>query len=88
LTPRQLPTLPLERIAVVGASVSAGFGGAPFGDLVTAAATRSSVESYASICLVREPVGDTRSQIDKAIAFRATAVIAGLLFWDVYRSPS
>lgn len=72
---------------MVGASVSAGFGGAPFGDLVTAAATRSSVESYASLFLFRDPVGDTRSQIDKAIAFRATVVIAlDLLFWDVYRS--
>ncbi len=78
--------LPVERIAIVGASVSAGFGGAPFGELVSAAAKRSKVESFANLFLFRDPIGDTRSQIDQAIAFRATAVIAlDLLFWDVYR---
>jgi len=86
LTASQQPSLPVERIAVVGASVSAGFGGVSFGELVTAAAPRSKVESYASIFLFRDPVGVTRSQIDQAIAFRATAIIGlDLLFWDVYR---
>ena len=72
---------------IVGASVSAGFGGAPFGDLITAAAKRSSVASYANLFLFRDPVGETHTQIDQALAFHATTVIAlDLLFWDVYRS--
>ncbi len=86
LTSGQQPTLPLERIAVVGASVSAGFGGVPFGDLVTTAAPRSKVESYATLFLFRDPVGVTATQIDQAIAFRATVIVGlDLLFWDVYR---
>lgn len=87
LTPSQQPSLPLDRIAVVGASVSAGFGGMSFGQLVTAAAKRSKVEAYANLFLFRDPIGDTRSQIDQAIGFRATTIIGlDLLFWDVYRS--
>jgi hypothetical protein len=83
----QQPSLPLDRIAIVGASVSAGFGGAPFGDLVTAGAKRSKVEAYANLFLFRDPVGETTSQIDRAIAFKATTIIGlDLLFWDVYRS--
>ena len=86
LTGRQLPSLPLDRVAVLGASVSAGFGGAPFGDLI-AAAGPSTVESFANLFLFRDPIGETRSQVDQAIAFRATTVIAlDLLFWDVYQS--
>lgn len=87
LTRAQQPSLPLERIAIVGASVSAGFGGAPFGDLVAAAARRSAVASFANLFLFRDPIGETTSQIDQAIAFRATTIIGlDLLFWDVYRT--
>jgi hypothetical protein len=79
--------LPTSRIAIVGASVSAGFGGAPFGDLFTAAATRSAVASYANIFLFRDPIGETKHQIDQAIEFRADTIVAlDLLFWDVYGS--
>lgn len=86
LTPGQQASLPLDRIAVVGASVSAGFGGVSFGELVTAAAPRSKVESYATLFLFRDPVGVTATQIDQAIAFRATTILGlDLLFWDVYR---
>lgn len=82
------PALPLERIAIVGASVSVGFGGTPFGEAFAAAAPRSRVESYANLYLFRDPVGDSRAQIERALAFRPSALFAiDFLFWDVYGSP-
>lgn len=79
--------LPTDRIAIVGASVSAGFGGAPFGELFAAAAPRSNVESFASTFLFRDPIGEASTQIDHAIAFHAQTIVAlDLLFWDVYGS--
>lgn len=81
------PALPVDRIAIVGASVSVGFGGTPFGEAFAAAAPRSTVESYANLMLFRDPIGDGRLQIDKAIAFRPTALVAiDFLFWNVYGS--
>jgi len=83
--PEQGPRLPVERIAIVGASVSAGFGGAPFGDAFKQAAKGSAVESWANVMLFRDPVGETKLQLQKAIEFHATTVIAiDLLFWHVY----
>jgi hypothetical protein len=77
--------LPLDRIAIVGASVSAGFGGTPFGEAFTAAAPRAVVESEANVVLFRDPLGDTKHQLDRAVAFHPTVVIAlDLLFWDAY----
>jgi hypothetical protein len=59
----------------------------PFSDAFVAAAPRSKVESEANVMLFRDPIGDSRIQIDKAIAFRATAVVAlDFLFWDIYGS--
>jgi hypothetical protein len=87
------PALAVERIAIVGASVSAGFGGTPFGDAFRQATKRCSsgprctaaVESWANIMLFRDPVGETKLQLGKAIELRATTVIAlDLLFWHVY----
>ena len=75
-----LPALPLERIAVVGASVSAGFGGMPFGDAFVAAAPRSQIEAAANVMLFQDPIGESRIQIERAIAFHATAVVA-LSIW-------
>ena len=84
---RSEPALPTSRIAIVGASVSAGLGGTPFGDLFAAAAPRSKVEAYANVWLFRDPVGDTHAQIDRAIGFHAESIFAiDLLFWDVYGS--
>jgi hypothetical protein len=83
------PALPLERISITGASVSAGFGGTPFGDAFTAAAPRSKVDASASTLLFRDPIGDTKRQLAQATAFKATTVFAlDLLFWDVYGSSS
>lgn len=95
-TPAKEPgaALPIVRIGVVGASVSAGFGGTPWGDAFRAAAkpcptpateSCTAVESWANALLFRDPVGETRAQVDKAIAFHATTVVAiDLLFWHVY----
>src|SRR6185503_11419870 len=57
------PALPLERIAIVGASISAGFGGTPFGDAFTQAAGRSKVDAAADAMLFRDPVGNTTKQL-------------------------
>jgi hypothetical protein len=84
--------LPVERIAVVGASVSAGFGGTPFGDAFRQATKRcpaprctAAVESFANLMLFRDPMGETQLQLGKAIELRATTVIAlDLMFWHVY----
>ena len=86
--------LPIARVAIVGASVSAGFGGTPWGDAFQAAVkpcpkpgteSCTAVESWANALLFRDPVGETRAQLGKAIAFHATTVVAiDLLFWHVY----
>ncbi|MDB4963517.1 MAG: hypothetical protein JWP01_3516 [Myxococcales bacterium] len=82
------PALPTARIAIVGASVSAGFGGTPFGDAFTQAARGSVIESQADVLLFRDPIGNSAKQIDAAIAFKATTIVAlDFLFWDVYGSP-
>jgi hypothetical protein len=82
------PALDTARIAIVGASVSAGFGGAPFGEVFQAAAKGSVVESAANLFLFRDPIAGSKEQIDKALAFRATTVIAiDFLFWNLYGSP-
>ncbi|HEU4612103.1 MAG TPA: hypothetical protein VFS15_08500 [Kofleriaceae bacterium] len=73
----------------MGASVSAGFGGTPFGDAFEHAARRSKVASWANVMMFRDPVADTRAQLAKAIEFHATTVIAiDLLFWHVYNVHS
>jgi hypothetical protein len=83
------PALPLSRIGIVGASVSAGLGGTPFGDAFRQAAKGASVESWANVMLFRDPVGETRQQLGKALAFHATTVVGvDLLFWHVYNVGS
>src|SRR3990167_6538561 len=64
------PALPLERISIVGASVSAGFGGVPFGDAFTLAAKGAKVDASASTLLFRDPIGDTHRQLAQATAFK------------------
>jgi hypothetical protein len=82
---RSGPALPLERIAIVGASVSAGFGGMPFGDAFTAAAPRSKIDTAASTLLFREPLRDIKRQLAQASAFAPSTVVAlDLLFWCAY----
>src|ERR1700733_1233091 len=86
-TSKPRPALPLDRIAIVGASVSAGLGGTPFGDAFSAAAPHAKVESEANVMLFRDSIGDTKHQLELAIAFHPTTIVAlDLLFWDVYGS--
>ncbi|NVB83732.1 MAG: SGNH/GDSL hydrolase family protein [Kofleriaceae bacterium] len=67
--------------------MSAGFGGTPFGDAFTAAAKRSKVDTAANVMMFRDPMGDTKRQLDQAVAFKPTTIVAlDLLFWDVYGS--
>jgi hypothetical protein len=81
------PALPLDRIAIVGASISAGFGGTPFGDAFARAAPHSAVESEANLMMFRDPPGDTHAQLAKAAAFHPTTIVAlDFLFWDLYGS--
>ncbi|HEY4055157.1 MAG TPA: hypothetical protein VGM39_01070 [Kofleriaceae bacterium] len=86
--PRTGPAFDASRIVIVGASVSAGFGGLSFGDAFkTAVKPTSTVESVASSFLFRNPVGDSTKQLDRAVELHATAVIAiDYLFWDIYGS--
>ena len=77
--------MPLDRIAIVGASVSAGFGGQSFGDAFTAAAPRAQVTSAADVMLFRDPLGNSRNQIDTVIAWKPSVIVAlDFLFWDIY----
>jgi hypothetical protein len=79
------PALPSDRIAIVGASISAGFGGTAFVDAFREAAKGAAVESWANVMLFRDPIGETRLQLGNAMAFKATTVVAlDLLFWHVY----
>lgn len=90
------PALPFDRIAIVGASVSAGFGGTSFGDAFraatkacapqgSAAGCTAVVESWANLMLFRDPIGETKLQLGKAIELKASTVFAlDLLFWHVY----
>ncbi|HEY4177347.1 MAG TPA: SGNH/GDSL hydrolase family protein [Kofleriaceae bacterium] len=86
--PRTGPAFDATRIEIVGASVSAGFGGLSFGDAFKEAVKpASTVDSVASSLLFRDPVGSSTKQIDRAIEHHATAVIAiDYLFWDLYGS--
>lgn len=82
---RPAPALPLQRIAIVGASMSAGFGGTPFGEAFAAAAPRSQVDAAANTFLFRDPIGDTKRQLIQARGFKAQTIVGlDLLFWDVY----
>ena len=82
------PALPLDRIEIVGASVSAGFGGTPFGEAFSAAAKQSKVESQADVMMFRDPEGNSKAQIERAIAFKPTVIVAlDFLFWDIYGPP-
>ena len=83
----QGPGLPVNRIAIVGASVSAGMGGTPFGEAFTAAAPGAIVESEANVMMFRDPVTETQQQIEGALAFHPTVIVGlDVLFWDVYGS--
>jgi hypothetical protein len=81
-------TLSRDRIFIMGASVSAGFGGLSFVDAMKPAAINSLVDGAANVMLFRDPLGDTEKQFEAARKFRPTIVVAlDLLFWDAYGFP-
>ena len=60
----------------------------PFGDAFTHAAKHSAIVSEADVALFRDPIGNQKGQIDAAIAWKPTAIVAlDLLFWDIYGDP-
>lgn len=83
--------LPLERISIVGGSVSVGVGGTPFGEAFAAAAFGSIVTSHADLFFFRDVFGSSTAQIDAAISDAPTTLVAiDFLFWDIYsqRDPA
>ncbi len=82
------PRLDLARPFVIGASVSAGFGGAPLRDLLDESIRGPhQVDTAADLFTSRDPVGKIRAQVDRALAAAPTVVFAlDALFWYVYAS--
>lgn len=77
-----------ERVAVMGASMSAGFGGAPVGNLLDELITVDhDVTSVADTFFYVSPFEKGREQIDRVGAMKPTVVVAlDTLFWFVYVS--
>jgi hypothetical protein len=81
------PALSFARIAVLGASVSAGFGTLTDVAAVLDAAVRvpHQVRDLASTSLFRDPFAGGQQQVDSALEFRPTVVFAiDFLFWYAY----
>jgi len=83
-------TLSFDRVAVLGASVSAGFGGAPVGQLLDESLSgEHQVQSVADTFFYMSPFEKGRDQVQRAAALDPTAVFAlDTLFWFVYVSAS
>ena len=72
-------------IAIVGASMSAGFGGPSIAAVTRKAAPNAIVDDEASSMMFRKPVAYGRAQVDAAIATHPDLVFAvDFLFWDAY----
>ncbi|MEZ4364818.1 MAG: hypothetical protein R2939_00860 [Kofleriaceae bacterium] len=78
-----------QRIVVVGASMSAGFGGTPFATALAEAAPTAVVTSHASVFMFQDAVASGTSQVTEALADEAELVFAiDYLFWDAYNGAS
>lgn len=78
-----------QRIAIVGASLSAGLAGTPLLTAMQAAAPGAQVTSAATIWMFRDAVASGTSQVDAAIAARADLVLAiDFLFWHAYNASA
>ncbi|MAE76107.1 MAG: hypothetical protein CMJ85_04455 [Planctomycetes bacterium] len=82
----------LQRVAVIGASLSDGFGATPLSRLLNKAiagkAGRQPVARLASSMFFARPLVGGRQQIDRAIKREATLVVgADYLFWYAYGFP-
>jgi hypothetical protein len=85
--PHGLAVLPLERVAVIGASLSAGFGALPVDEALRAALPASEVAGFADTFLFQNPAERGGAQVDRALGFRpATVVALDYLFWPAYQS--
>jgi hypothetical protein len=84
--PAPAPTVSFERLAIVGASVSYGMAGGPLAHIVEGRiAGAHEVASFADLYTFTGPVAKLRQQIEGALAFSPTAVLAlDALFWCVY----
>jgi hypothetical protein len=80
------PRIDFARVTVIGASVSAGFGGAPLADLLDGALTAPHrIDDASDLFTSRDPETKVRAQVDRALAGEATCVFAlDALFWYVY----
>lgn len=82
--------LSFERTAVVGASLSAGFGGLPLNSAIDKAIEgEHEMISLADLLFYKDAWGTGRNSIDKVLAADATMVFAlDILFWYAYTSGS
>lgn len=77
----------VARIAVVGASVSAGFGGILLADAMRVAAPATVVIGAADVMMFRDAVGNGGAQIDEVLAAKPELVIGiDFLFWHAYNA--
>jgi hypothetical protein len=81
-----LAGLALDRVGVIGASMSDGFGGAPFGMILEASTgPDTSVQSVADTYFFQQPLRHGPAQVDRILAFEPDVVFAlDFLFWYVY----
>jgi hypothetical protein len=84
--PAPEPDVSFERVAVIGASVSAGMGGGPIHQIVDARLEgEHRVVGLADVWTFQAPVAKLREQVDAAVAFEPTAVLGiDALFWCAY----
>ncbi|MBI5490083.1 MAG: SGNH/GDSL hydrolase family protein [Deltaproteobacteria bacterium] len=84
----ELPSLPFDRIAVIGASVSAGFGSIRVAKaLEEMIRTPHQTGDFAQVFFFQDPFGEGTRQVDRALEFRPTVVYAlDFLFWYAYGS--
>jgi len=86
--PAPAPTVPFERVAVIGASVSAGMNGGPVAQIIEGRIEGPhEILSVASVWTFQAPVQRLAEQVARARAFKPTAVLAiDAVFWCAYGS--
>jgi hypothetical protein len=79
------PPREFRRIAVVGASMSAGFGGRPLDEALRDAVPGATVTTAAAVWMFRDAVGNGTKQIDQVLADTPDLVVGiDFLFWHDY----
>ena len=79
-----------DRVAVLGASVSAGLAAPPVAASIKAGLPAdAAVLDVASVLFFQDPFANGRAQVDAALAHRPTVVVAlDFLFWFAYADAS